>query len=152
MSIETSLQAVATLLEPWTKESNIPTPDRLDITIDTGDLLAAVQAIMDTGWGYLITITALDKGVEAGQFELLYHFTAGAPVATLRVSIPRDNPVVDSLYSVIPSVSFYEREVMEMMGITFVGTPDTDRLFLPEDWPVGVYPLRKDFKLPETTA
>lgn len=149
MSIESSLQPAATLLEPWTKESSTPTTDRLDVVIEAGDLLPAVQAIMDTGWGYLITITALDKGVEAGQFELLYHFTAGTPVVTLRVSIPRDNPVVDSIYPIIPSVSFYEREVIEMMGITFVGTPDTSRLFLPEDWPDGVYPLRKDFKLPE---
>lgn len=149
MSIESDLQTAATLLEPWTKESNAPTTDRLDITIEAGDLLAAVQAVMDAGWGYLITITALDKGVDAGQFELLYHFTAGTPVVTLRVSIPRDNPAIDSIYPVIPSVSFYEREVMEMMGIAFVGTPDTSRLFLPEDWPADVYPLRKDFKPPE---
>jgi Ni,Fe-hydrogenase III component G len=32
-----------------------------------------------------------------------------------------------------------------MLGITFVGTPNTDKLFLPDNWPMGVFPLRKDF-------
>jgi Ni,Fe-hydrogenase III component G len=26
-----------------------------------------------------------------------------------------------------------------------LGTPNTDRLVLSDDWPKGVYPLRKDF-------
>jgi Ni,Fe-hydrogenase III component G len=32
-----------------------------------------------------------------------------------------------------------------MLGLTVTGTPDPSRLFLPDDWPDGVYPLRKDF-------
>jgi NADH-quinone oxidoreductase subunit D len=31
-----------------------------------------------------------------------------------------------------------------MFGVDVVGTPNPDRLFLPDDWPDGVYPLRKD--------
>jgi Ni,Fe-hydrogenase III component G len=34
---------------------------------------------------------------------------------------------------------------MELFGVEIVGTPDTDRLVLPDDWPHGVYPLRKSF-------
>jgi Ni,Fe-hydrogenase III component G len=34
-----------------------------------------------------------------------------------------------------------------MLGITITGTPNPDRLFLPDDWPVGVHPLRKDFSM-----
>jgi ech hydrogenase subunit E len=33
---------------------------------------------------------------------------------------------------------------MEMFGVVVEGTPNTNRLFLPDDWPDGVYPLRKD--------
>jgi len=36
-----------------------------------------------------------------------------------------------------------------MLGVTFRGAPDTARLFLPDDWPEGVYPLLKDAVLPE---
>ena len=33
---------------------------------------------------------------------------------------------------------------MEMFGVVVDGTPNPSRLFLPDDWPDGVYPLRKD--------
>jgi membrane-bound hydrogenase subunit beta len=35
-----------------------------------------------------------------------------------------------------------------MMGVEVVGIPDKRRLFLPEDFPEGVYPWRKDEKGP----
>jgi Ni,Fe-hydrogenase III component G len=41
--------------------------------------------------------------------------------------------------------TLYERELIEMFGITIEGTPNTDKLLLPDDWPAGVYPLRKEF-------
>ena len=58
-------------------------------------------------------------------------------------------PGVPSVCAIIPSASFFERELIEMFGITVDGTPNRDRLFLPDDWPQGVYPLRKDFKMEE---
>jgi NADH:ubiquinone oxidoreductase subunit C len=145
MTTESTLQTAAELLAAWTKESAAPETNRLDLIIEPGDLQAAVQTLQDERWGYLAAITGLDLGVEAGQLEQLYHFCAGAAVVTLRVRLPRENPAVPSLQNIIPSVSFYERELNEMLGVTFEGAPVEDRLFLPDDWPVGVYPLRKDF-------
>ena len=40
----------------------------------------------------------------------------------------------------------FERELSEMFGVTVVGIPNPERLYLPDDWPEGVYPLRKDFE------
>lgn len=153
MSTSTSsLQAAGALLVEWTVETLTPEANRMDIVVDAANLLSAVEALIQGQWGYLSAITGLDLGVEAGQIELLYHFCHQAEIVTLRVRIPRDQPVVSSIYSVIPSVSFYERELIEMLGITIEGTPNTDRLFLPDDWPVGVYPLRKDFKIADAQA
>ena len=147
VNTETALQAAAKLLLQWSQETTTPEPNRLDVVIDATDLLAAVQAMHKANWGYLATITGIDLGIEAGQIELLYHFCSGAAVVTLRVRTPRDDAFVPSIYEIIPSVSFYERELIEMLGVTIVNTPSTQRLFLPDDWPAGVYPLRKDFKL-----
>ena len=36
-----------------------------------------------------------------------------------------------------------------MFGITVMGTPNPDRLFLPDQWPTDAPPLRKDFVMPQ---
>jgi Ni,Fe-hydrogenase III component G len=54
--------------------------------------------------------------------------------------------VIPTVCNLIPSAIFFERELIEMFGITVEGTPNTDHLFLPDEWPEGVYPLRKDFQ------
>jgi formate hydrogenlyase subunit 5 len=51
--------------------------------------------------------------------------------------------------SSIPGATFFERELSEMFGITVVGTPNPDRLFLPDQWPTDAPPLRKDFVMPQ---
>jgi len=147
MNIETCLQTATERLADWTQESAEPEAGRVDLVIAPGDLVAAAGAVMDARWGYLVAITGLDLGPDDGRLEVLYTFAGGAALLTLRVPVPRDDAKVPSLVSVIPSVSFYERELMEMFGVTVEGTPNPDKLFLPEDWPDGVYPLRKDFSM-----
>ena len=95
--------------------------------------------------GYLAAITGLDLGVEEGECELLYHFCTAAAIVTLRLRVPYEGGIVPSLCSIIPSAEIFEREVAEMFGITFQGLRNPDHLYLPEDWPEKVYPLRKDF-------
>ncbi len=145
-----ALEIAQTLLAQWARETATPEPKRLDVTITPADLIPAVTALREARWGYLAAITGLDKGKDKAQIEVLYQFCSGAAVLTLRVTIPRDAAVVPSVCGVIPSASFLERELMEMLGVQAEGTPDTSRLFLPDDWPAGVYPLRKDFVIAET--
>ena len=152
MSTETVLQAAAALLSPWTRDTLDTEPNRLDVIVAVDDLCAAITAMSDAPWGYLATITGVDLGVEAGELEALYHFCEGAAITTLRVRVPRDAAVIPSIFAIIPSVSFYERELIEMFGFTVEGTPNTDRLFTPDDWPDGVYPLRKDVSFEDMQA
>jgi Ni,Fe-hydrogenase III component G len=154
MNIDTVLQTASALLTPWAKDTQKRDPDRLDVSLTVEDLLPAVKALHDTHWGYLAAITGLDLGVDAGGIEVLYHFCTGAAVVTLRLRTPRAAASVPSVCGVIPSASLFERELSEMLGVTVVNTPDPTRLFLPDDWPDGVYPLRKDFvtETAETTT
>jgi NADH:ubiquinone oxidoreductase subunit C len=150
---------------------------RLDVVLKREDLTAAVKALVDARWGYLITITGLDlpwpktppkpappkpatpaaaegqaaaaEPAKAGpmedKLEVLYHFTEGAVIATLRVTVPYADARVPTICPLVPTATLYEREVQEMFGITVEGTPVPDRFLLPDDWPDGVYPLRKSF-------
>ena len=141
-----SLARVRELLAPWAQEFRTPEPGRLDVVIRSSDLLNAVRAVVSNSWGYLAAITGLDPAA-AADLEVLYQFCAGPHVLTLRVRTPRAAASVPSVCDLIPSASVFERELSELFGITLQGASDTSRLLLPEDWPVGIHPLRKDTDL-----
>ena len=54
-----------------------------------------------------------------------------------------DEPSVESITSVWPSVNFFERELFDLFGIRFLGHPYLRRIMMPEDW--EGHPLRKDY-------
>ena len=93
---------------------------------------------------HLSTITGIHND---DQIELLYHFIHKTVAITLRTSLPLSNPVTNSITSIIPGATLYEREVHEMLGVDFKNHPELTPLLLPEQWPPKVYPLRKDFSL-----
>jgi NADH:ubiquinone oxidoreductase subunit C len=146
MNTDANLQTAAKLVAEWTEETQTPEPNRLDVTLKSpNDLVPAVTALRVKRLGYLSAITGIDRGVEAGELEVLYHFCTGAMVVTLRVRTPREGASVPTLCEIIPSAEPFERELSEMFGVTVVGIPTLEHLYLPEEWPDGVYPLRKDF-------
>jgi Ni,Fe-hydrogenase III component G len=166
MDTQTALQQAVEILTPWTRWSRNVQPEILEISVSRKNLLACVEALRKAKWGYLSAITGLNlpdvenktsEGDSAqaqpknGSFLVLYHFCNGAAVLNLRVHPPStEDAEVPSIASLIYAASIYERELMEMFGITVVGTPDPAHFLLPEDWPDGVYPLRKSFTgLPE---
>ena len=134
------------LLEPWLAKTERPTDTRLDIWLLPADLLPVVATLVAGEWGYLAAITGLDPGLATGQLHVLYHFAEGAAVVTLRVATPRDAAAVPTIRPLIPLAAMYEQELIEVLGVAVIGAPERGRLFLADDWPVGVYPLRKDFQ------
>lgn len=63
---------------------------------------------------------------------------------TLRLTVDRDLCELHSISSIWPAANWYEREMYDLFGITFLGHPDLRRLFMPDYW-VG-HPLRKDYQ------
>jgi Ni,Fe-hydrogenase III component G len=150
MNIEQVIAQAESLLAPWNKETIRPESNRLDVVIVGDDLRAAVTALHDAHWGYLSAVTGLDLGTESGQLEALYHFCSGPVITSLRIRLPRDHQaILPSIADILPPASFFEREMKEMLGFTFIGSDFSERLFLPDDWPEDVYPLRADFSLDE---
>ena len=79
--------------------------------------------------------------------EILYHWALDTCncVVTVRTKLDRDNPVVDSVAGICKATEWIEREMWEMLGITFNNHPDMRHLLLKEDWPEGKFPLRRDY-------
>ena len=56
-----------------------------------------------------------------------------------------DGEHVPSIVQVFPRADYLEREAFDLMGITFDGHPNLERIFLPEGW--DGHPHRKDYPI-----
>ncbi len=120
-------------------------PSRVYVDLDPG-------AIIDVGV-YLFRKLGARFNIATGSdamtcLEIIYHFTLEDLnlMVNVRVRLDRDAPTIRSLGREIEAVNWIEREMTELLGITFVGHPDPRRLLLSDDWPEGVYPLRQDYE------
>jgi membrane-bound hydrogenase subunit beta len=121
-----------------------PAPRRIFVTVAARDLVPAVLRLQtQLGYWYLATISGVDKG---DVFEVLYHFGDEGGNLNVRTQVPRTEPRLPSICSVIPGAILYERELQDMFGIVVEAIPDGRPLVLPDDWPAGQHPLRKDWK------
>ena len=102
----------------------------------------------DLGFRFSIA-TAVD---DFDSLEILYHF-ANDPrgfVISLRAAIKeKEDPHIDTITTVTRAAWWIEREIHELFGVGFDGNSDLRTLLLPDDWPKGVYPLRKNFVVPK---
>ena len=81
-------------------------------------------------------------------FEIIYHYSYDQTGCVINIKAfihDRDNPQIESITPILPGAEWIEREMHDLVGIKFVNHPRMERLILTDDWPEGVYPLRKDF-------
>jgi Ni,Fe-hydrogenase III component G len=93
-----------------------------------------------------VIATAIDSD---DYFEVLYHFSndeSGCVVTVKAIIRDRENPAIESITPFLPGAEWIEREMHDLMGIDFKNHPNLRRLILSDDWPEGVYPLRKEAK------
>jgi NADH-quinone oxidoreductase subunit C len=83
-------------------------------------------------------------GVAPERFEVVANFLSHPRNRRLRMiaEVPESETTVASLTDLYPGVDFAEREVYDLLGVTFDGHPDLTRILLPDDW--EGHPLRKD--------
>ena len=103
----------------------------------------------ETYFDMLSCITGIDNGVQAATMEVVYTLYS-IPYnshLTVKVMIPREAPVVDTISHLWKTANWHERETFDLLGISFTGHPDLRRILLPADW--EGHPLRKDYKQQE---
>ena len=93
---------------------------------------------------------AVASGYDIGnRIELIYHFSINyasrldESSVSIRVRLPKRDPVLPTITDLIPGALISERELQEMLGVSIDGIPDPRRMFLHEDFPKGVYPWRR---------
>ena len=125
-------------------EVDVPSLNRAVARIESGKVKEIMQFLLDKGFDHLSCISGIDYPPD--KMEVVYHVTSySAPlVITLKASIPRDDPNIDSLCGIYWNANWYERETYELYGIKFTDCPYMKVLLLIEEME-GEWPLRKDY-------
>ncbi len=107
------------------------------------DIAEYLKSSPELDLDYLNHITAVDY---YDYFEVVYQLTSIKHNHSLVLKTRcygRDNPLVPSVVSLWQGADFQEREIYDLMGISFDGHPNLKRIFLWEGF--QGYPLRKDY-------
>ena len=131
-------------------------PDSLDLAIDNPaenvlwvkpSRMADVASFLKTDAGldfnFLNSITAIDY---INHFEVVYHLTSldKQHTAIIKTRLDgREELSLPSVYHLWRGADFQEREIWDLMGVSFLGHPNLKRIMLWEGF--EGHPLRKDY-------
>lgn len=104
--------------------------------------LAELQFDMFSG------VSGVDYYPDSPRFALVYHLYSLRNNLSIELKAyveDDDEPSIDSVIEVYPTANWFEREIMDMFGVTVNNHPDPRRILNPEDW--EGHPLRKDYPL-----
>ncbi len=128
----------------------------LIVPVEAHDLADVVRTLMAHELPFLM-LFATDERKSADAFRMHYVFGMPGEHSFVVLQLTLADTTFPSLAAKFPAFSRYEREAMEMFGLVASGHPDPRSLSLHEEnFPRGVYPLRKDFawntNVPDTHA
>lgn len=127
-----------------------PRDNRIYVKVDPKKILEVVEYLFFKYKCKLCTASGIDmrEGI-----EVIYHLAREDKNMLINVKtlIPYPKLEIESIGKKIPAFRWIEREMSEMLGVTFLGHPDMRRLILADSFPKGKYPLRKSFKHSDIT-
>lgn len=121
-----------------------PSPSQLFVDVKKEKIREISNEIIAAGGRYMVSV-GNDNLAKDGTLGLIHtfafdreHFFLG-----IRTSTPEKDPI-DSITNDIPNAGWSEREYMDLLGMKFNDHPKPKRLVVADDWPEGLYPLRKE--------
>jgi len=141
------LQLLKARFGPAIERADLAGDNRLFVFVAPAALKAVCQFLFrDLDARYVISVGTDDRPF-SGRFMVGHHFAFDRDhlLAAVLSYLPPDQPQIQSISDVVPAANWAEREMRDLVGIEPVGHRTPKRLVLPDGWPEGVYPLRKDF-------
>jgi Ni,Fe-hydrogenase III large subunit/Ni,Fe-hydrogenase III component G len=122
-------------------------PDLLWLEVDPAQVRSATRILTQEMGGRFLVTVGIDQRPQGRGFGIvhLFSFDTHRLFAAMDCLVPEGAERIDSITPLIPGASWSEREFQDMIGVTAEGLPDARRLVLPDDWPEGMHPLRRDF-------
>ena len=124
-----------------------PHADTLHFAIDKRAMRPVVDGLVNELQARFMTSVGTDKRPITGDFGILHLFSLDRDhlYVLLESPVSESDLRIDSITPVVPGADWGEREFRDAVGVHPEGHPDPRRLLLADDWPEGVYPLRRDF-------
>ena len=110
------------------------------------DMLREVaRFVHDVLDAYFRTMMAVDERPINNTFAAYYVFGKDELGLNIIIETHTDplDPEIPSISDLVPAADWYELEAWDLLGIRFTGRK-LYRFILPDEWPEGLYPLRKD--------
>ncbi len=124
-----------------------PAPGALYLTVDKEIIRPASRHLQDKLDARFVISAGIDRLATEGCLSVTHIFSRDKErqFVCLRADVSENGAEVDAITPDVTGASWSEREFQDLVGVKAKGHPDPRRLVLPDDWPEGVHPLRKDF-------
>ena len=125
--------------------------------VERSNYLATVTDLKNQGYEMCVDVVGVDylsnmdrplpEDVVPERFEVVANLLSLSKRSRvrIRVQVSEDDPTIETLFFLYPGTEAMEREVYDLMGITFINHPDLTRILMPEGW--EGHPLRKDYSM-----
>jgi NADH-quinone oxidoreductase subunit C len=121
--------------------------EQATLEVDPAQIRTVLARLRARGYAFLASVHGVDYYPEEPRLGVMYELLDMSSVdrITVKVRVPTDAPLLESVTEDWPTADHQEREVYDMFGIVFEGHPDLRRILMPEDY--EGHPQRRDFPL-----
>jgi Ni,Fe-hydrogenase III large subunit/Ni,Fe-hydrogenase III component G len=136
---------------PLIQRADVPSDHRLFVFVDRSALKVVCQHIFRELDARYVTSIGSDDRPFSGTFLVAHNFAFDEDhvLCSVITQVPENDLTIDSITGMVPAASWAERELHDLLGIQPLGHLYLKRLVLPDGWPEGSYPLRKDVRWDE---
>ena len=155
MEVSSQEKVIATLKEKYGDEIlHVETPyNFLTITLKKEKIVEIIRYLYDhpeLRFQYLTTLGGIHypELKQIAVFYQLHNLVANQRIR-LKIYLPEEKPVTETLTSVFAGANWLERETYDFYGVIFEGHPNLTRVLNVED--MIIFPMRKEYPLEDQT-
>ena len=126
--------------------ADLPSDRRLFVFVDRSAVKFVCQHIFRELDARYVASIGTDDRPFSGKFLVAHNFAFDKDhvLCSVLTQLPENDLKIDSITQMVPAAGWAEREMRDLLGIEPVGHQYLKRLVLPDGWPEGHHPLRKD--------
>jgi Ni,Fe-hydrogenase III large subunit/Ni,Fe-hydrogenase III component G len=131
---------------PLIERADMPSDRRLFVYVDRSAVQFVCQHIFRELDARYVASIGTDDRPFSGKFLVAHNFAFDKDhvLCSVLTQLPENDLKIDSITKMVPAASWAEREMRDLLGIEPTGHQYMKRLVLPDGWPEGHHPLRKD--------